>query len=154
MVFQDFNLFPHLTVLENVITAPVVVKGTARPEAVREARRLLEKVSMEEWIESYPHQLSGGQRQRVSIARALAMSPKLMLYDEPTSALDPRLVDDLSDLMRALHRDGMTQLVVTHDQGFASGLQGRLIFLDRGLIVESAPPEWFFGEGAGKSGFS
>jgi polar amino acid transport system ATP-binding protein len=137
MVFQDFNLFPHLTALENVIKAPTVVKRIPRAEALKEASRLLKKVSLEEWTDSYPSQLSGGQRQRVAIARALAMSPKLMLYDEPTSALDPLLIDDLLDLMRELHREGMTQLVVTHDRRFAERLGGRLIFLDRGLIVES-----------------
>jgi polar amino acid transport system ATP-binding protein len=140
MVFQRFNLFPHMTAVENVIEAPVHVKGVAKAQAVAEARELLDRVGLADKLDSYPAQLSGGQQQRVAIARALAMQPKLMLFDEPTSALDPELVGDVLDAMRQLVRDGMTMLVVTHEIGFAREAGDTLVFMDEGRIVESGPP--------------
>ena len=140
MVFQRFNLFPHMTAVENVIEAPVHVKGVPKAQAVAEARELLDRVGLADKLDSYPAQLSGGQQQRVAIARALAMQPKLMLFDEPTSALDPELVGDVLDAMRQLVRDGMTMLVVTHEIGFAREAGDTLVFMDEGRIVESGPP--------------
>ncbi|CAH1652480.1 putative ABC transporter ATP-binding subunit YhdZ [Hyphomicrobiales bacterium] len=145
MVFQHFNLFPHLTVLENCMLAPVQVRGQARPEARDVALSFLRKVRIEDQAEKYPAQLSGGQQQRVAIARALCMQPKIMLFDEPTSALDPEMVKEVLDTMVALAEEGMTMLVVTHEMGFARQVADRVIFMDRGRIVEEAPPDTFFG---------
>ncbi|GAA1300293.1 peptide ABC transporter ATP-binding protein [Planotetraspora silvatica] len=140
MVFQQFNLFAHLTVLRNVTIAQERVLKRPRAEAVRIARENLEKVGLSEKAESYPAQLSGGQQQRVAIARALAMNPSLMLFDEPTSALDPELVGDVLQVMRRLAEDGMTMLVVTHEMGFAREVADRVVFMDQGVIVEDGPP--------------
>ncbi|MFI6438737.1 amino acid ABC transporter ATP-binding protein [Streptomyces sp. NPDC050759] len=140
MVFQRFNLFPHMTATENVMEAPVQVKGTSRAEARERARELLEKVGLADKAGSYPAQLSGGQQQRVAIARALAMDPKLMLFDEPTSALDPELVGDVLDVMRDLAESGMTMVVVTHEMGFAREVGDSLVFMDGGVVVESGDP--------------
>jgi polar amino acid transport system ATP-binding protein len=140
MVFQRFNLFPHMTALENVIEAPTHVLDVDKATAVREAKELLDRVGLRDKIDAYPAQLSGGQQQRVAIARALAMKPKLMLFDEPTSALDPELVGDVLDAMRQLARDGMTMVVVTHEIGFAREAGDTLVFMDEGVIVESGPP--------------
>ncbi len=140
MVFQRFNLFPHLTALENVIEAPVQVKREPRAQSEARARQLLERVGLADKVKSYPNQLSGGQQQRVAIARALAMEPKLMLFDEPTSALDPELVGEVLDVMRGLARDGMTMIVVTHEMGFAREVGDSLVFMDEGVIVEKGNP--------------
>jgi len=140
MVFQRFNLFPHMTALENVIEAPMRVKKESRAVAVERARKLLERVGLADKVDVYPNQLSGGQQQRVAIARALAMEPKLMLFDEPTSALDPELVGDVLDVMRGLAEDGMTMVVVTHEMGFAREAGDSLVFMDGGVIVESGKP--------------
>ena len=136
MVFQRFNLFPHMTALGNVIEAPVRVKGERKRDAVKEGRALLERVGLADKIDEYPARLSGGQQQRVAIARALAMKPKLMLFDEVTSALDPELVKEVLDVMRALAREGMTMIVVTHEMGFARDVGDRVVFMDGGVIVE------------------
>jgi glutamate transport system ATP-binding protein len=144
MVFQQFNLFPHMTVLDNVVLGPVKSKGVSRDEAVERARRLLERVGIPEKADEYPADLSGGQQQRVAIARALAMEPKLMLFDEPTSALDPEMIREVLDVMRQLARDGMTMLVVTHEMGFAREVCDRIVFIDDGEIVEEGPPDEFF----------
>jgi ABC-type polar amino acid transport system ATPase subunit len=144
MVFQQFNLFPHRTVLQNVTLGPVEVKGVSRPEAERRARMLLERVGIAEKAAQHPADLSGGQQQRVAIARALAMEPKLMLFDEPTSALDPEMIREVLDVMRDLARDGMTMAVVTHEMGFAREVCDRIVFIDDGRIVEQAPPDEFF----------
>jgi polar amino acid transport system ATP-binding protein len=142
MVFQRFNLFPHMTALENVIEAPMRVKGVNRDAAVSRARPLMGRVGLSDKISSYPNQLSGGQQQRVAIARALAMEPKLMLFDEPTSALDPELVGEVLDVMRALARDiGITMIVVTHEMGFAREVGDSLVFMDGGVIVEAGTPK-------------
>ena len=146
MVFQQFNLFPHRTVLQNITMAPVEVKGVARAEAEGGARKLLERVGIPEKADDYPADLSGGQQQRVAIARALAMDPKLMLFDEPTSALDPEMIREVLDVMRALARDGMTMIVVTHEMGFAREVCDRIVFIDDGRIVEQGPPNEFFTE--------
>jgi polar amino acid transport system ATP-binding protein len=140
MVFQRFNLFPHMTALGNVIEAPCRVRSVARRDAIADAERLLERVGLSNKRDVYPAQLSGGQQQRVAIARALAMKPKLMLFDEPTSALDPELVGDVLDVMRDLARDGMTMLVVTHEIGFAREVADKLVFMDAGVIVEAGDP--------------
>jgi len=140
MVFQRFNLFPHMTVLENVVEAPVRVKKLARSVAGRRADELLERVGLADKRSVYPAQLSGGQQQRVAIARALAMSPKLMLFDEPTSALDPELVGEVLAVMRQLAADGMTMIVVTHETGFAREVADTVVFIDAGVVVESGPP--------------
>ncbi|MEU8820965.1 amino acid ABC transporter ATP-binding protein [Actinoplanes sp. NPDC048796] len=140
MVFQRFNLFPHMTVLQNVMEAPCRVKGEAKAEVRDRARALLDRVGLSEKTESYPGQLSGGQQQRVAIARALAMRPKLMLFDEPTSALDPELVGEVLDVMKDLARDGMTMVVVTHEIGFAREVGDKLIFMDGGVVVEEGAP--------------
>src|SRR5438874_12335724 len=140
MVFQHFNLFPHMTALDNVTLAPIRVLGVSREEARERARELLARVGLGDKIDTYPVALSGGQQQRVAIARALAMQPKLMLFDEPTSALDPELVGDVLDAMRQLVRDGMTMIVVTHEMGFAREAGDTLVFMDEGVIVESGPP--------------
>ncbi|WP_328806797.1 amino acid ABC transporter ATP-binding protein [Streptacidiphilus fuscans] len=140
MVFQRFNLFPHLTAAENVMEAPVRVKGVAKDEARQRAAKLLDRVGLAAKADSRPAQLSGGQQQRVAIARALAMDPKLMLFDEPTSALDPELVGEVLDVMRGLAEDGMTMIVVTHEIGFAREVADTTVFLDGGVVVESGPP--------------
>ncbi|MFD9722341.1 amino acid ABC transporter ATP-binding protein [Streptomyces sp. NPDC059072] len=140
MVFQRFNLFPHMTALENVCEAPVKVAGVPRPDAEAEAHRLLEQVGLADRAGHYPAQLSGGQQQRVAIARALAMKPKLMLFDEPTSALDPELVGDVLDVMRRLAADGMTMVVVTHEIGFAREVADTAVFMDEGVVVEAGDP--------------
>lgn len=144
MVFQQFNLFPHLTVLQNITLAPVLVRKWSRQQAERIARELLERVGIPEKADSYPSQLSGGQQQRVAIARALAMQPKIMLFDEPTSALDPEMIQEVLDVMRDLARRGMTMVVVTHEMGFAREVADRVVFMDEGTVVEVAPPEAFF----------
>jgi polar amino acid transport system ATP-binding protein len=141
MVFQRFNLFPHLTALQNIIEAPVGVSGMNSDEAKVFGQQLLEQVGLGDKSDHYPSQLSGGQQQRVAIARALAMKPKLMLFDEPTSALDPELVGDVLDVMKNLAKAGMTMIVVTHEMGFAKEVADRLIFIDKGQIVESGTPE-------------
>jgi polar amino acid transport system ATP-binding protein len=140
MVFQRFNLFPHMTALQNVMEAPVQVKGRGRGEAREQARALLERVGLGDKTGSYPAQLSGGQQQRVAIARALAMEPKLMLFDEPTSALDPELVGDVLEVMKRLALDGMTMIVVTHEMGFAREVGDSLVFMDDGAVVEEGDP--------------
>jgi len=140
MVFQHFHLFPHLTVLGNLVEAPVHVKGVAPTAAERRARDLLDRVGLAAKADAYPAQLSGGQQQRVAIARALAMDPKLMLFDEPTSALDPELVGEVLDVMKQLARDGMTMVVVTHEMGFAREVGHRLVFVDEGVVVEEGLP--------------
>ncbi len=144
MVFQQFNLFPHLTVLENCILAPMWVKKQPRAEAEAKARQLLERVRIPEQALKYPGQLSGGQQQRVAIARALCMDPSIMLFDEPTSALDPEMVKEVLDVMSDLAASGMTMLVVTHEMGFARRMADRVVFMDKGEIVEVAPPDQFF----------
>jgi polar amino acid transport system ATP-binding protein len=140
MVFQHFNLFPHMTALDNVALAPVRVKGTSREDARQRGRALLARVGLADKLGTYPVALSGGQQQRVAIARALAMEPKLMLFDEPTSALDPELVGDVLDAMRQLARDGMTMIVVTHEMGFAREVADKVVFMDEGVVVESGTP--------------
>ena len=144
MVFQQFNLFPHLTVAENCMLAPVKTGRLNREEARKTAERLLERVRISDQAHKYPAQLSGGQQQRVAIARALCMSPQVMLFDEPTSALDPEMVKEVLDTMIDLARDGMTMICVTHEMGFARAVADRVIFMDAGRIVESAAPETFF----------
>jgi polar amino acid transport system ATP-binding protein len=144
MVFQRFNLFPHMTALENVIEAPVLVKGIPRGRAVERGQELLERVGLGDRGGSYPSQLSGGQQQRVAIARALAMEPKLMLFDEPTSALDPELVGDVLDVMRELAAAGMTMVVVTHEIGFAREVGDTVVFMDAGVAVETGAPAEVF----------
>jgi polar amino acid transport system ATP-binding protein len=140
MVFQHFNLFPHMTALENVTCAPIRVKGTARDRARARACELLDRVGLADKRDSYPAQLSGGQQQRVAIARSLAMEPKLMLFDEPTSALDPELVGEVLAVMQQLARDGMTMVVVTHEMGFAREVADTVVFMDGGVVVETGPP--------------
>jgi polar amino acid transport system ATP-binding protein len=140
MVFQHFNLFPHMTALENVTLAPIRVKGVPRSDARNRGQQLLQSVGLGDKLDTYPVALSGGQQQRVAIARALAMEPKLMLFDEPTSALDPELVGDVLDAMRQLARDGMTMIVVTHEMGFAREVADEVVFMDEGVVVESGPP--------------
>ena len=144
MVFQQFNLFPHKTVLENVTLAPMKVRSSDRATAEKRALELLDKVGLKEKAQSYPEQLSGGQKQRVAIARALAMNPKIMLFDEPTSALDPEMVGDVLDVMKQLAKEGMTMVVVTHEMGFAREMGDRVIFMDGGYIVEENIPEELF----------
>ena len=144
MVFQRFNLFPHLTALGNVIEAPIRVKKLPRRQAEDMGRALLEQVGLAHKFDGYPAQLSGGQQQRVAIARALAMNPKLMLFDEPTSALDPELVSEVLDAMKALAQEGMTMIVVTHEIGFAREVAKRAVFMDEGMIVEEGPPRELF----------
>ena len=144
MVFQRFNLFPHMTVLENIMLAPMKVKHIARSEAEKTARELLARVGLAEKADAYPDNLSGGQQQRVAIARALAMHPKVMLFDEPTSALDPEMVGEVLDVMRALAREGMTMVIVTHEMGFAREVGDRLLFVDEGRIIESGVPREVF----------
>ncbi len=144
MVFQHFNLFPHMTAVENVMVGPVHVRGVGRKEARDEAMALLERVRLADRAEHYPHELSGGQQQRVAIARALAMRPKVMLFDEPTSALDAELVREVIDVMEELVRDGMTMIVVTHEMRFAHEAADAIVMMDEGRIIEEAPPDRFF----------
>ena len=144
MVFQSFNLFPHLTVLENCTLAPIWVRKMPAADAEAIARRFLEQVKIPEQADKHPGQLSGGQQQRVAIARALCMTPKIMLFDEPTSALDPEMVNEVLEIMVGLAREGMTMLCVTHEMGFAREVADRVIFMDAGQIVETNPPEQFF----------
>ncbi len=144
MVFQQFNLFPHLTVLQNITLAPLWVRKWSKPKALEVATQLLERVGIAQQAHKYPLQLSGGQQQRVAIARALAMQPKIMLFDEPTSSLDPEMVREVLDAMRSLADSGMTMVVVTHEVGFAREVADRIVFMDGGIIVEEATPEEFF----------
>ena len=144
MVFQRFNLFPHMTVLQNIMLAPVKVRHEPKEEAEKAARQLLERVGLADKAENYPTQLSGGQQQRVAIARALAMKPKVMLFDEPTSALDPEMVGEVLDVMRKLAEEGMTMVIVTHEMGFAREVGDRLLFVDDGRIIEQGQPQEVF----------
>ncbi|MDN3522857.1 amino acid ABC transporter ATP-binding protein [Halomonas ramblicola] len=144
MVFQQFNLFPHLSVLDNVILAPMKVRGWSREDAVEIAERLLERVGIADQAAKSPTQLSGGQQQRVALARALAMEPRLMLFDEPTSALDPEMIGEVLDAMRELAREGMTMIIVSHEMGFAREVADRVIYVHKGEIAEEAPPETIF----------
>lgn len=144
MVFQHFNLFPHLTILENCTLAPIWVRGTPKAEAIETAMHYLERVKIPEQANKYPGQLSGGQQQRVAIARSLCMNPHIMLFDEPTSALDPEMIKEVLDVMVQLAEDGMTMLCVTHEMGFARQVANRVIFMDQGQIIEQNEPEEFF----------
>jgi len=144
MVFQQFNLFPHMTVLDNLALAPMRVRGMTRRQAQDEAMALLERVRIPEQAAKYPGQLSGGQQQRVAIARALAMKPRILLFDEPTSALDPEMISEVLDVMTELARDGMTMICVTHEMGFARKVADTMVFMDAGQIVENAPTDQFF----------
>ena len=144
MVFQQFNLFPHLTVLENLTLAPVLVKKVPRAEAEAKAMELLERVGLADRAAAYPNQLSGGQKQRVAIVRALCMDPEVMLFDEPTSALDPEMVGEVLDVMKSLAKRGMTMIVVTHEMGFAREVSNRVLFMDEGVIAEDSTPEELF----------
>lgn len=144
MVFQSFNLFPHLTALGNITLAPIKVKKISKGEAEKQGRELLKLVGLEEKADVYPNQLSGGQQQRVAIARSLAMNPKVMLFDEPTSALDPEMIKEVLDVMLKLAKTGMTMLLVTHEMGFARAAADKVIFMDGGEIIESGPPEQMF----------
>jgi len=146
MVFQHFNLFPHLTALQNVTLAPIYVRRWPKDKAEEVARQLLQRVGIPEQADKFPGQLSGGQQQRVAIARALAMQPKIMFFDEPTSALDPEMIKEVLDVMIELAKGGMTMIVVTHEMGFAREVSSRIIFFDEGNIVEEAPPDTFFTE--------
>jgi ABC-type polar amino acid transport system ATPase subunit len=146
MVFQQFNLYPHKTALQNIILAPMKVRKQSKEEAEKIALDLMAKVGIPEKINSYPAQLSGGQQQRVAIARALAMQPKIMLFDEPTSALDPEMINEVLDVMVNLAREGMTMIVVTHEMGFAKKVAHRIIFMDEGRIVEEGSPDTFFSQ--------
>lgn len=144
MVFQQFNLFPHKTVLENITLAPIQVKGLTKEEADRKAMTLLKRIGLEEKANTYPNQLSGGQKQRIAIIRALAMEPDVMLFDEPTSALDPEMVGEVLEVMKELARDGMTMVVVTHEMGFAKEVGSRVVFMDEGRIMEEGTPKELF----------
>jgi ABC-type polar amino acid transport system ATPase subunit len=144
MVFQGFNLFPHMTVLDNIILSPIKVKGVPKDEAIKKAESLLDRVGLLDKRNSYPNELSGGQKQRIAIARALAMEPEVMLFDEPTSALDPEMVKEVLDVMKELANEGMTMAVVTHEIGFAREVATRAIFMDNGYIVEEASPKDLF----------
>jgi general L-amino acid transport system ATP-binding protein len=146
MVFQQFNLFPHMTVLDNLTLAPMRLRGLSRTEAEELAMQLLERVDIAEQARKYPSQLSGGQQQRVAIARALCMKPKILLFDEPTSALDPEMIGEVLDVMVGLARDGMTMICVTHEMGFARQVADTMVFMDQGKIVETAPAQQFFSE--------
>ncbi len=145
MVFQQFNLFPHLSVMDNITLAPRKLKGVSAEEAREKAIELLRRIGLEEKAESYPNQLSGGQKQRIAIIRALAMDPDVMLFDEPTSALDPEMVGEVLELMKELAREGMTMVVVTHEMGFAKEVANRVLFMDGGIVKEENTPEEFFG---------
>ena len=144
MVFQHFNLFPHLSILDNITLAPVQLKKMTKAEAEEEAMRLLKIVNLEEKAKSFPNQLSGGQKQRIAIVRSLAMKPKMMLFDEPTSALDPEMVGEVLEVMKNLARDGMTMAVVTHEMGFAKEVGTKVLFMDEGLILEEGTPDQIF----------
>lgn len=144
MVFQHFHLFPHMTVRENLMYAPMKAKGVKKYDAEEKARQLLERVGLAQKADAYPNSLSGGQKQRVAIARALAMEPELMLFDEPTSALDPEMVKEVLEVMKDLAKSGMTMIVVTHEMGFAREVADRVLFLDHGVLVEEGEPESFF----------
>jgi polar amino acid transport system ATP-binding protein len=144
MVFQSFNLFPHLTALENVVEAPVVAQGRSKEEARRRGLELLDRVGLKDRADAYPRQLSGGQQQRVAIARALALDPKILLFDEPTSALDPELVNEVLDVIRELAKSGTTLIIVTHEMGFARDVADTVVFMDQGQIVEQGTPEQIF----------
>ena len=144
MVFQHFNLFPNMTVLENLTLSPVMVKKESKEEAEKYASYLLEKVGLSDKVNSYPTQLSGGQKQRIAIARALAMKPEVILFDEPTSALDPEMIKEVLDVMRDLAKEGMTMLIVTHEMGFARNVGNRILFMDNGEIIEDCSPKDFF----------
>ena len=143
-VFQSFNLYPHMTALENTTIAPIKVRHISKAEAEKIGRKMLTRVGLEDRIDHYPTQLSGGQQQRVAIARGLCMQPKIMLFDEPTSALDPEMINEVLDVMRDLAKEGMTMMVVTHEMGFAREVAGRVVFMDEGKIIEIAPPNDFF----------
>ena len=144
MVFQQFNLFPHLTIMENITLAPVLLKKLGKEEAIKRGQELLERVNLGEKADAYPAQLSGGQKQRVAIARALALDPEIMLFDEPTSALDPEMVGEVLDVMKDLARSGMTMVIVTHEMGFAREVASRVLFIDQGVVMESGTPEEIF----------
>lgn len=144
MVFQHFNLFPNMTVLDNLILSPIMVKKESKEEAEKYALSLLEKVGLSDKANSYPTQLSGGQKQRIAIARALAMKPEVILFDEPTSALDPEMIKEVLDVMRDLAKEGMTMLIVTHEMGFARNVSNRILFMDKGEIIEDCSPKEFF----------
>lgn len=144
MVFQQFNLFPHLSVIDNITLAPMKVRGWSRKDAEETAQRLMERVGIADQAQKYPSQLSGGQQQRVALARALAMEPRLMLFDEPTSALDPEMIGEVLDAMRELAKEGMTMVIVTHEMGFAREVADRVIFIHKGEITEQGPPEQLF----------
>ncbi len=146
MVFQQFNLFPHMSVLENLTCAPIMLKKVPKKEAEKKALELLARVGLEDRADSYPNQLSGGQKQRVAIVRALCMEPEVMLFDEPTSALDPEMVGEVLDVMKELAKEGMTMVVVTHEMGFAREVSNRVLFLDGGYIAEEGTPEQIFNE--------
>ena len=143
-VFQSFNLYPHMTALENTTIAPIKVRNTKKEEAEKLGRKMLARVGLEDRVDHYPAQLSGGQQQRVAIARGLCMNPKIMLFDEPTSALDPEMINEVLDVMRSLAKEGMTMMVVTHEMGFAREVANRVVFMDEGQIIEVAPPNDFF----------
>ncbi len=145
MVFQQFNLFPHLSILDNIMLAPVKLGLKTQEEAKEQALRLLERIGLTDKADAYPNQLSGGQKQRIAIVRALAMNPDVMLFDEPTSALDPEMVGEVLEVMRELAHDGMTMVVVTHEMGFAREVATRVLFMDEGQVLEEAPPAQFFG---------
>lgn len=144
MVFQQFNLFPHLTIMDNITLAPVLLKKMTKDEAVKKGYELLKRVNLSDKAQAYPAQLSGGQKQRVAIARALAMNPEIMLFDEPTSALDPEMVGEVLDVMKDLARSGMTMVIVTHEMGFAREVASRVLFVDQGVIMERGTPEEVF----------
>lgn len=144
MVFQHFNLFPHLTIMENITLAPTSLKLKTKEEAERSAMQLLERVGLADKAQAYPAQLSGGQKQRIAIVRSLAMEPKVMLFDEPTSALDPEMVGEVLQVMKQLAQEGMTMIVVTHEMGFAREVATRILFMDQGQVLEEAPPQEFF----------
>lgn len=145
MVFQQFNLFPHLTIMDNITLAPVLLKKMTKEEAVKRGEELLARVNLSDKADAYPAQLSGGQKQRVAIARALAMNPEIMLFDEPTSALDPEMVGEVLDVMKDLAKSGMTMVIVTHEMGFAREVATRVLFMDQGIVMESGTPEEVFG---------
>ncbi len=150
MVFQQFNLFPHLTIMDNITLAPVLLKKMTKEQAVKRGQELLERVNLGEKANAYPAQLSGGQKQRVAIARALAMDPEIMLFDEPTSALDPEMVGEVLDVMKDLAKSGMTMVIVTHEMGFAREVASRVLFIDQGVVMESGTPEEVFGNPQGE----
>ena len=150
MVFQQFNLFPHMTVLDNLTCAPIMLKKTPKAEAEKKAMELLARVGLADRADAWPNQLSGGQKQRVAIVRALCMEPDVMLFDEPTSALDPEMVGEVLDVMKELAKSGMTMVVVTHEMGFAREVASRVLFLDNGVIAEEGPPDEIFGAPKGE----